>query len=195
MFGVRVRLSFWFAAALCIMLITDSSGAAAQAVGSACLHEAGHLLAFSKQARSITAITLAPYGMKITVAPASHLSYTKEIQAALCGPLVNLVLFLLSATANLLFQNSKVEMFSGVNAGLFVFNMLPVGPLDGGRILYCLAALAKDEEVANELLKFTGHGFAVLLAVIYIFSTTNGASNTTQLICLFFVISLAFFKT
>lgn len=66
---------------------------------------------------------------------------------AVCGPLVNLLLAFISfGLMYFLTPNgfdslaaSILSMFMYVNLGFFVFNMLPIPPLDGSRLLYALA--------------------------------------------------------
>ncbi len=65
---------------------------------------------------------------------------------AVVGPLTNLLLAFVGATIITVFQGSlSIEMlqalgiFTIVNIGLFVFNMVPIPPLDGSRVLYSVA--------------------------------------------------------
>lgn len=64
----------------------------------------------------------------------------------LAGPLTNLVLAGLTAGFLRIFENSLGEtgimigvMFVAVNIAFFVFNMIPLPPLDGSRLLYAFA--------------------------------------------------------
>lgn len=65
---------------------------------------------------------------------------------AIAGPLTNLVIALIFFISYQLFEPSAAS-FAGtflitgvwVNLGFFVFNMLPIPPLDGSRVLYALA--------------------------------------------------------
>lgn len=64
---------------------------------------------------------------------------------AIAGPLTNLVLAFLSY-AVLFFTGNRTSLVSdffvimlNVNVGFFIFNILPLPPLDGSRVLYALA--------------------------------------------------------
>lgn len=64
---------------------------------------------------------------------------------AAAGPLTNLVLAGLGAVAVRLFVTEPgpifdvLSIFVGVNASIFVFNLIPIPPLDGSRVLYAFA--------------------------------------------------------
>lgn len=65
---------------------------------------------------------------------------------AIAGPLTNLVLAFVFFSINILLQvdasslaGAVLSYFILVNLGFFVFNILPIPPLDGSRVLYALA--------------------------------------------------------
>jgi Zn-dependent protease len=65
---------------------------------------------------------------------------------AIAGPLTNLVIAFLSFGVFALFGSPTEGLFSQiivtmvtVNLGFFIFNMLPLPPLDGSRVMYALA--------------------------------------------------------
>ncbi len=110
------------------------------------LHEFGHALACRSVGGQANRILLWPLGGVAYVQPPRR---PGAVLWSICaGPLVNLLLmgpllaavFLLDSPTVTLNADQKhfLETIAIINAVLFVFNMLPIYPLDGGQILQCL---------------------------------------------------------
>ena len=97
-----------------------------------------------------------------------------EFGAALvgiAGPVTNLVLAIIGA---LVFRNlgigtsagvvNGVALFILVNLGFFVFNMIPLPPLDGSRLLYAFA----PEPVQEFMRQIESMGFLVILIFVLV---------------------------
>lgn len=91
-----------------------------------------------------------------------------SIIVAAAGPLSNLLLALISAILlgmnafGLPFLTSILDYFLWINVSLFVFNLIPVPPLDGSHILFAL--LPGDN--FNVRMIMNRYGTLILLAVI-----------------------------
>jgi Zn-dependent protease len=95
-----------------------------------------------------------------------------EFGAALvgvAGPLTNLAIAIAFAVAYRLLQ--PVGLFSDIfivtiiiNCSFFVFNMIPIPPLDGSRLLYAVA----PEPLQELMAAIERAGFFVLLAVLFL---------------------------
>ncbi len=95
-----------------------------------------------------------------------------EFGAALigaAGPFSNLVLAILASGVFHLVNpvgwlSSLFQIFIIINVSFFVFNMLPIPPLDGSRILYAVA----PEPLQELMFAIERAGFFILLAVLFL---------------------------
>ena len=120
---VRLTVSPMFVLFVCAFCYLDGLGLFAPFFLAAALHECGHLLALRLLRAPVRELRL---GLTGAVIRAELLSPRTELLCALAGPAVNLGLALLFRKA--------APAFYFCNALLFLYNMLPVPPLDGGRI-------------------------------------------------------------
>ena len=111
-------------------------------VMAACLlHELGHYLAIRLLGGDVKLIRLTAVGAEMVLS--RPLSYGREGAAALAGPLVNLML------AALFCRWSWGQLFAGLSLVLGCFNLLPVGRLDGGRLVFCVLSVLAGPEAAR----------------------------------------------
>lgn len=109
----------------------------------AMIHELGHLIAGLAMGMRPEKMELNPYGVSISfkLTPKDYnqkiikgnLLEVKKIFVALAGPLTNLLIIFIAI-------NIEIDLFSNLmiiyaNLLLILFNLLPIYPLDGGRIL------------------------------------------------------------
>ena len=86
---------------------------------------------------------------------------------AAAGPLSNLLLAFIGALVlrftNLNdFLNQAVVFFTQLNVALFVFNFLPIPPLDGSRVLYAFA----PEPLQDFMDRIEPYGFFIIIALV-----------------------------
>lgn len=112
------RLDFTFLILLSFAVLYGYESAV-QIILFSVLHELGHIIMLLIFGARPTLIKLSFYGMGMKYE--KHLSKIQELFVLLCGPAVNLALFAF-------FGNE-------INLMLFLLNIFPVVPLDGGRIL------------------------------------------------------------
>ena len=102
---------------------------------------------------------------------------------ALAGPLTNLFIAFFAFGIGVLmgvvsngglvassFLGSVIAMTVSVNLGFFVFNMLPVPPLDGSRLLYALA----PESARRLMEQIEQYGTLVVFLLVVLFSSAIG---------------------
>lgn len=128
----------------------------------AVLHELGHCLALRLLHARVTALRISVLGAEMQIA--GRLSYGGEILAAVAGPAVNLALALLLGLGGRVWEG--LYLFSGAQLALGLFNLLPVQPLDGGRILWHLTAWITEPYTADRVSGVAGFGMAALLTLL-----------------------------
>ena len=128
---------------------------------AAILHELGHYWVLRRLRAQVTAIRITALGAEMQVA--GRLSYGGELLAAAAGPAVNLALALLLGYGGRLW--SPLYLFAGAQLVLGVFNLLPVQPLDGGSLLWNLAAWLTEPYTADRVVGVVGFGVAALLTL------------------------------
>ena len=144
------------------------------------LHEFGH--AFAARAFGIATpdITLLPIGgvARLTRLPDKP---WQELVVAIAGPLVNVVIaaaliFVVHRSAELeqlqYLESPRVELLSklaSVNVMLVLFNLIPAFPMDGGRILRALLAMALPYTQATQIAAWIGQGLAIVFGIFGLF--------------------------
>lgn len=102
---------------------------------SASFHESAHMFFYYVFRAKIKAVKVLPFGISAEFYSTSRLSYTKENIALFAGPFFNLLIACLSFFISRKAQIFESDVFIAYNLAYFILNMLPVLPLDGGRIL------------------------------------------------------------
>jgi Zn-dependent protease len=160
------------------------------------LHELGHALAARRLGIPIAGIDLWFFGglSKMRREPETA---GEELKIAAAGPAVTLVLFLLCVGAAALISGGSTTRDLGltsstakttpllalvgwlafINAMLFVFNIVPAFPLDGGRIARALIWWRTgDRNRATQATGRSGQGFAILLGLFGVWASISSGS-------------------
>ena len=130
--------------------------------GSVALHELGHSLVARAKGGFIQEIVLYPFG---GAAKISNLS-TKpldEILIALAGPAVSLTLGLIFLSFSWTYDLGRL------NLALFLFNILPIFPMDGGRVLRAGLTISKGRLEATRTAVRVGKYFCGMFVIIGLF--------------------------
>ena len=126
---------------------------------AAAVHEAGHCLALWRLQTPPEKLRIGIFGGELLV-DRSRLSYGGELAAVLAGPGANLLFAAVLAAL----EGTGWAMLIGANLVLCTFNLLPVGPLDGGRALYLVSAWAFGPSAGEKAVRWIGGMAAVFLA-------------------------------
>ena len=154
--------------------------------GSVFLHELGHCRAARQVGGDAKEVILWPLGglaaVDIPERPLPHLA------VAIGGPVVNLILWLALLPFVISMEGVEgvgsfflhkpvfepIAIAAAVNLDLFMFNLLPALPLDGGRILHSFLWSRRGQENASRVLVRSGKVVAIVLAVTWFVYSTSG---------------------
>jgi Zn-dependent protease/CBS domain-containing protein len=145
---------------------------------SVVLHELGHALAARRFGVPTRDITLLPIGgvARLAYIPREP---SQELRVALAGPAVTLAIILVlygalrllglplvPASDVLTSRGDVLSQLMWANVSLFLFNLLPAFPMDGGRVLRAALALRMDYVRATEVAARVGKAFALLFGIV-----------------------------
>lgn len=156
---------------------------------SAALHEAGHLLAARFFGGEVRQVSVGLAGAEIELQN-ERISYGGEIAVSLAGPAVSLFLALLFSVFGRLLESAALYQLSGVNLVLFLFNMLPVSVLDGGRALHMLLLRLTTIAAADTVSGVLDTVLSALLVAAGLYVMRFSGRNCSLLLCSAWIVIL-----
>ena len=167
------------------MLATDRTGLVLPTLFAVIMHEMGHLFAMWASDCTPKRIKLIPASIQITSPMTKR--YRNDIIIAVCGPAVNLMLFLVLYFNYLAFKNEIILYYSILNLIIFMFNALPVCGLDGGTILRIALSKYIGINKASIVLKITTFLTALLIIIAAVLLTLRHKFNISLYIIGFYL--------
>ena len=109
------------------------------------VHELGHVAAAAMLGGRVICLSMTVVGAELDIKYAVPLSYSQDCLVALAGPAANLLAGRLALTLH-------CEAAAALTLAIGAFNLLPILPLDGGRVVYGLLANLLDLDWAERLM-------------------------------------------
>ncbi len=147
----------------------------------ALIHELGHLLAGILIGMKPEKIELMPFGVSISFKikveeynkkiKKGNMLEIKKILVALAGPLTNFIIIIIASNINIDLFKALIVIYT--NFLIMIFNLLPIYPLDGGRILKGILhinfGIKKSEFYTNIISKITVAIITMLSSVLILY--------------------------
>lgn len=135
--------------------------------GVVLIHELCHMLAALFLNVKVYSIILMPFGMTVRLSPALMREPKKEVLVALSGPAANAVMLGFGlALFDKDLPNMNALVFCVINAAILVLNLLPVPPLDGGRVLRAIVIKKAGFLPAMKIMRRISYLFIALLLAL-----------------------------
>lgn len=157
------------------------------------IHEAAHILVAHYFQYEISSVIVYPFGL---CAHMDHMGYGniyKELLIILVGPLTHLCFpfFINMAMRADIISNTYGQYLLMMNTSIFIFNILPVYPLDGGRVVQSLFHLIFRFKIAQILTLITS---IWNLWLLYCYRFLSGISGTIVFLFLGMQIIMSFYQ-
>lgn len=117
-----------------ILLLSGNVAHYAMILGSLLWHECGHLISASKYKLIIEGCTIMPYGGEIRLSKTQKIRKRHRLVVAAAGPIATLFLLIMA----LFMPGPLQEPLIYIQCFILFINLLPIWPLDGGRIVEIL---------------------------------------------------------
>ena len=162
---------------------------------TAVAHELGHSFVANGCGYKLNRITLMPFGA-VVKGDIDGLKFSDEIKIAMAGPILNIAVALFFIALWWVFPElyAYTELIVSANLSMATVNLLPVFPLDGGRILSAYTAMRLGQKRSERLCKITGGVLSLLLIALFLMTVFRGTVNLSLLFFSLFIFFGAFGK-
>ncbi|MFS0780761.1 M50 family metallopeptidase [Bacillus sp. 1P06AnD] len=153
-------------------------------------HEMGHALMAAHYKWRIKSITILPFGGMMETEEYGNRSVKEDMHVIIAGPLQHLWMLGLAYAllwSGVISENTFID-FSFVNASICLFNLMPIWPLDGGKLLFLFMSQHTTFLKSHQwVLKISLMCIGLLLPAIIWF---HQFSLNIIIICLFLLVSI-----
>jgi stage IV sporulation protein FB len=131
------------------------------------LHEQGHAIIGRLCGLKLKEISIIPFGLSISFHSFEHISVNKKIITYLAGPLVNLFIAIVLLILKNITKSEKTVEIIYINFALAIFNLLPIMPLDGGKIVKEILRKIYRGKIAYQKIKIIGNISFFIIAILF----------------------------
>ncbi len=154
------------------------------------IHELSHLLMALILGVKVYSIIVMPFGMTVRIDPKVFKTPKKEVIIALAGPISNFIILLCAYIFN--YATENYYLFIVINLSLIFINLVPIPPLDGGRILRAIVIKNAGLISSAKIIRKVSVIFITVLMVLWVCLLVFFKGNMSLLvICAFLLYSLS----
>jgi len=163
---LQIKINLQIFLFIIIFILTNQIEIYAWIMLFAFIHELGHMIAGLILKLKPKALSFMPFGISVTFEPYEYkkLIEIKKILIALAGPLINLIICIIALFLHINYETKQLIINSNILIALF--NLMPLYPLDGGRILKGIIKLKYREMVAEKAVNKISNILIIILTTL-----------------------------
>lgn len=136
------------------------------------IHEIFHSIVAGKFGLGVKEIEIFPFGGIARFEEMKAISPKEEILISLAGPLSNLIIVVIFMGLRQLYLDSYlIEYIININKLILIVNILPIFPLDGGKVIRAILSLLVGYKTATIKLSYITY---ILCTIIILYDILNG---------------------
>lgn len=149
------------------------------------IHELGHMLAGLFLKLRPKELSFMPFGISISFETYGYkrLLEIKKMLIAIAGPLTNIIILIITMISKIDTQLKQLIVYS--NILIVMFNLIPIYPLDGGRILKSLLHIEFGSQEAKKIINIISNIVIIMLTIVASITVYYFKNIAIFLICIF----------
>lgn len=132
------------------------------------VHECGHFFTALLFKWPTEKIVFYPFGGISKFSHAINCSLKEEILVLLMGPIMQLICYYILISLDI-FTNYYQDITT-INYSILIFNLLPIYPLDGGRLLHCFICYFTSYNLSFKIIYLLSYFLLTIILLIFIYN-------------------------
>ncbi|MBR6778881.1 MAG: site-2 protease family protein [Clostridia bacterium] len=181
---IKIGATFYLLVIVCVL--NNQFLLLINCISALILHELAHLMVAKSRGYALKQIKLDMFGLAVDLD--ENISDRDNFAINIAGPICNLFICLLYMSAYWLFPVSVLYLntFCLANLTLCLFNLLPIYPLDGGKIFQSIVRNEKTHLILDKVVRVS---LFILSIALFVWSCSNSPNFILLAVGVFFIMS------